>query len=123
MNLRRVRIVGALLALLLTLFAVPTGTASAAPALPLPCHAWMTNPHPFVFSYVGVHVQTTPFAQVTGVEHDIVLRKHIGQAGPLGGVTLWFSTGATPGFRVFVTIATHRGGRWGFCLTSFVAHR
>jgi hypothetical protein len=125
MNFRKALIL--LAGSLLVAFWLPVSSASAsAEATPtLPCHASMTNADPADYTRTGVHVQTAAFSGVVTVAHYRTLnRRHTGETGPAGGVTIWYSiSGATPGYRVVVTVGVVHGNRSGSCTTSFLPHR
>jgi hypothetical protein len=104
------------------------GPAWAAPAVasaPLPCHASMSNYHPKDYTSTYVHVRTTAYAAVTTVAHyKTVNRKHTGKAGAKGNATIrYYISGATPGYRVVVSVRVVKGSRSGSCSTWFTPHR
>ena len=107
----------------------PAWAASAATATPasapLPCHASMSNYHPKDYTSTYVHVHTTAYAAVTTVAHyKTVNRKHTGKAGAKGNATIrYYISGATPGYRVVVSVRVVKGSRSGSCSTWFTPHR
>ncbi|HEY1622426.1 MAG TPA: hypothetical protein VGG16_01375 [Streptosporangiaceae bacterium] len=110
---------------LLGAFGLTAASVPASAAAPLKCHAWMSNAHPADYSYTAVRVQTASDAGVTTVAHYKTLnRRHTGSAGAGGSATIrYYISGATPGYRVTVSVTTKHANRYGFCSTSFVPHR
>jgi hypothetical protein len=113
------------LLLVFGLLGVGAGAASAAPTIfPLPCHATVTSPNPADYTWIGVRVQTAPGANVATVAHYRTgNRLHNGVAGRHGGIVMWYFVSGPPGYRVTVTVETHRGLQIGSCVTSFIPHR
>jgi hypothetical protein len=109
-----------------------TGPAWAAPAVtatpasaPLPCHASMSNNHPKDYTSTYVRVHTVAYAGITTVAHyKTVNRKHTGKAGAKGNATIrYYISGATPGYKVVVSVRVVKGNRSGSCSTWFIPHR
>ena len=107
------------------------GTAlSAGPALAaahvtaLPCSASMSNSHPRQYSTIKVNVHTAAFAGVTTVAHYRTTNTtHHGTAGHRGNVSIsYYISGATPGYKVKVSVSVKSGTRRGSCSTSFTPH-
>ena len=100
-------------------------SAGTAPATPLPCHARMSNSHPKDYTRTDVLVTTVSKAKVTTVAHyKTVNRKHHGMANAKGKADIpYYISGATPGFKVKVSVHVAAGGRTGNCATSFTPHR
>jgi hypothetical protein len=103
---------------------VPAWEASAA-TVPLPCHASMSNSHPADYTTTYVHVHTVAYAAVTTVAHyRTVNRTHHGKAGAKGNATIgYYISGATPGYKVVVSVRVVKGSRSGSCSTWFIPHR
>jgi hypothetical protein len=107
--------------------AVLTGGAAAGAAkhvAPLPCSASMSNSHPKQYTTVKVNVHTAAFAGVTTVAHyRTTSTKHHGTAGRRGNVSIsYYISGATPGYKVNVSVSVVKGSRHGACSTSFTPH-
>jgi len=101
-------------------------TASAAPATTaLPCGASMSNSRPADYTTTDVLVRTAAHAGVTTVAHyKTVNREHTGKANAKGQATIYYYiSGATPGYKVVVSVRVTLGGRSGSCSTSFIPHR
>jgi hypothetical protein len=116
----------ALAALLTAGGAVTAATAAAAPAgPPLPCQASMSNSHPRDYTTTDVRVHTTSHASVTTVAHyRTTNHKKTGTAGVRGTATIdYYISGATPGYRVVVSVRVVYGDRSGSCSTWFIPHR
>jgi hypothetical protein len=106
-----------------TAAAAPAGTARA--SAPLPCQASMSNSHPADYTTTDVRVHTAAYASVTTVAHyRTTSHKKTGTAGSRGNATIdYYISGATPGYRVVVSVRVVRGGRSGSCSTWFTPHR
>jgi hypothetical protein len=104
--------------------AAPASATLAAPK-PLPCAASMSNSRPADFTTTGVRVRTASLAKVVTVAHyKTTNHKKTAMAGASGRVSVpYFISGATPGFRVKVTVNVSKSGRSGSCSTSFTPHR
>jgi hypothetical protein len=106
---------------------VAAAPASANPArlLPLPCSASMSNAHPKDYTTVDVRVRTAGLAKVVTVAHyRTTNHKKKATAGPGGRATIpYYISGATPGYKVKVTVSVSKGNRTGHCSTSFTPHR
>ena len=114
--------------------AVARTTAAAAPAAPaapvapavtLRCHASMSNSRPKDYTTVYVNVSTVRYAGVTTVAHyKTVNRQHTGRANAQGNASIrYYISGATPGYRVNVSVTVTSGRSRGTCSTSFIPHR
>jgi hypothetical protein len=103
--------------------APPAGAAIAAKSLP--CHASMSNSHPADYTTTDVRVKTAARAYVTTIAHyRTVNRKYHRRSNGAGSATVpYYISGATPGFRVVVSVYVSRGSRKGNCSTSFLPHR
>ena len=117
----------ALPAVALTLAFAGAAPASASPAkpAPLPCHASMSNTHPADYTTVDVQVRTAGLAKVVTVAHYRTTnhqKKRKANAAGRAKVPYYIS-GATPGYKVKVTVKVSKGGRSGSCSTSFTPHR
>ena len=97
------------------------GPASAA----LPCHASMSNNRPRDYTTTYVRVRTSAYASVTTVAHyRTTNHKKTGKAGIHGNASIgYYISGATPGYRVVVSVRVVRGDRSGSCSTWFIPHR
>jgi len=105
----------------LTATALTGSVAMATPATPLPCTASMSNSHPADFTTTDVRVHTANFANVTTVAHYRTTNTtHRGTAGRKGNLSIAYHIkGATPGFKVKVSVSVMKGSRTGSCSTSF----
>ena len=103
-----------------------TGGAAAAAThvAALPCMAAMSNGHPKDYTTIKVNVHTAAFARVTTVAHyRTTSTKHHGTAGHRGNVSIsYYISGATPGYKVKVSVSVVKGTRHGSCSTSFTPH-
>jgi hypothetical protein len=102
--------------------------ASAAPAItassPLACQASVSNRDPADYTTVHVYVRTVDRASIRIVAHYRTTN-HVkyGHAGRHGNDTInYYISGATPGFKVNLTLTVRRNGRKGTCATSFTPH-
>ena len=104
--------------------ALTGGVALAAPATPLPCSASMSNSHPKDFTTTKVRVHTAAFAAVKTVAHyRTTSTPHRGVAGRKGNLSIpYIIKGATPGYKVKVSVTVKKGSRTGSCSTSFTPH-
>jgi hypothetical protein len=106
--------------------AVTTSTAAAAPAsAPLPCQASMSNNHPADYTTTDVRVHTAGYASVTTVAHyKTTNHTKTGTAGIRGNASIaYYISGATPGYRVVVSVRVVHDHRSGSCSTWFIPHR
>jgi len=102
-------------------FLAPAAPATAAPMRALPCHASMSNYHPEDYTTVIVRVRTVSFARVTTVAHYRTenTTKHR-RANVHGRAHIpYYISGATPGYRVKVSVTVRKGTRKGSCQTAF----
>jgi hypothetical protein len=111
----------------ITLVAVaPASAISSTPARPkrLPCHASMSNAQPADYTTTDVRVRTGDNARVVTVAHyRTVNHKKVAHANGQGRATIpYYISGATPGYKVLVTVTVTRGRRYGSCSTSFTPH-
>ena len=116
----------AAVALLAAAGAATAAAATAAPAAAaLPCQASMSNNHPADYTTTDVRVHTVGFASVTTVAHyKTTSHKKAGTAGVRGNATIaYYISGATPGYRVVVSVRVVHDGRSGSCSTWFIPHR
>jgi hypothetical protein len=109
------------------LYAAVVTPASATPvgAKPLPCSASVSNTHPADYTTVYVHVQTADRAKVVTVAHyKTTNHRKTGRASASGRATIaYYISGATPGYKVKVSVSVSKNGRNGSCSTSFTPHR
>ncbi len=112
-----------------TMFMASPATAAVAttavPAAALRCHASMTNSRPKDYTTIHVNVGTIRYADVTTVAHyKTVNTKHTGKANAEGNAKIgYYISGATPGYRVNVSVTATSGRSRGTCSTSFIPHR
>src|SRR5579859_4536053 len=106
-------------------FLAPAASAAAAPARALPCHASMSNYNPEDYTTVVVRVRTASFAHVTTVAHYRTTNTtHHRQANSRGTAHVpYYISGATPGYRVRVSVTVRKGTRKGSCQTAFTPQR
>jgi hypothetical protein len=85
----------------------------------------MSNNHPADYTWTDVRVHTVEYAKVTTVAHyKTVNRKHTGKANKKGNATIpYYISGATPGYRVNVSVSVVSGKQSGSCSTWFTPHR
>jgi hypothetical protein len=110
----------------LTVTALTSGVASAtAKTKALPCRASMSNSRPKDYTTTDVHVHTASRGHVTTVAHyRTTSTKHHASAGSKGNATIaYYISGATPGYKVTVSVSVVKGSRAGHCSTSFIPHR
>jgi hypothetical protein len=106
--------------------AVTASAAAASPAsAPLACQASMSNNHPADYTTTYVRVHTAGFAGVTTVAHyKTTNHKKTGTAGSSGNASIgYYISGATPGYRVAVSVRVVHGDRSGSCSTWFTPQR
>lgn len=103
-------------------WATPAATLATAP---LPCQASMNTHYPRDYTNVYVRVHTASYAAVTTVAHyKTVNTKHTGKANALGNASIrYYISGATPGYKVVVSVHVVKGIRSGNCSTWFIPHR
>lgn len=124
MNLYRLAALPAAVVAVALVGAAPA-SASLATLKPLPCSASMSNSRPADFTTTDVRVRTAALAKVITVAHyKTTNHKKTARAGTAGRVSVpYFISGATPGFRVKVSVNVSKSGRSGSCSTSFTPHR
>jgi hypothetical protein len=117
-------------AALLTAAVVPaasaaTTSATSAASKPLPCHASMSNAKPSDYTDVYVNVATAAAAKITTVAHYKTTKTtHTGTANRKGDASIrYYISGATPSYKVVVSVKVASGKHTGSCSTSFVPHR
>lgn len=111
----------------------PTATAAVAspahPAAPattaLRCHASMSSSRPKDYTSIYVKTGTVRYAGVTTVAHyRTTSTKHTGKANAQGNASIkYYISGATPGYKVNVSVTVTSGRSRGSCSTSFIPHR
>jgi hypothetical protein len=84
----------------------------------------MSNSHPKDYTTTQVRVHTATFAAVKTVAHYRTTNTtHHGTAGRKGNLSIpYYISGATPGYRVKVSVTVTKGSRTGSCSTSFTPH-
>ena len=107
------------------MFMASPATAAVATTQALRCHASMSNSRPKDYTTIYVNVGTVRYAGVTTVAHyKTVNRKHTGKANAEGNAKIrYYISGATPGYRVNVSVTVISGSSRGTCSTSFIPHR
>jgi hypothetical protein len=116
---------GALIVLAASLAWASPAAVAAPASTPLPCHAAMSNNHPRDYTTIYVDVHTASYAAVRTVAHyKTVNRTHTGKAGAKGNAAIrYYISGATPGYKVVVSVRVVKGNRSGNCSTWFIPHR
>ena len=76
------------------------------------------------YTTIKVNVHTAAFAGVTTVAHyKTTSTTHHGTGGQRGNVSIsYYISGATPGYKVKVSVSVKSGTRRGSCSTSFTPH-
>jgi hypothetical protein len=94
----------------------PTATAPA-----LACRASMSNPKPHDYTTDDVDVTTAAGAAITTVAHyKTTDTAKTGRADSAGKASIgYYISGATPGYRVAVSVTVTAGGHTASCATSF----
>lgn len=112
-------------ALALALVGAVPASAGVAKPKPLPCAASMSNGRPADYTTTDVLVRTAGLAKVTTVAHyKTTNHKKTAKAGTNGRVSVpYYISGATPGYKVKVSVNVSESGRSGSCSTSFTPHR
>lgn len=129
MKLTRASLVLAAPVTALLAVATPAVSASAAPVTAhkttVPCHTWVSNSKPKDYSTVDVWVVTGGRASVTTVAHYRTTNtKHTAKANAKGDAEIAYRiSGATPGYKVKVSVSVASGHHAGSCSTSFTPHR
>jgi hypothetical protein len=105
--------------------ATAAGATTAVPAAALRCHASMSNNRPKDYTTIYVNVGTVRYADVTTVAHyKTVNRKHTGKANAEGNAKIrYYISGATPSYRVNVSVMVTSDSSRGSCSTWFTPHR
>lgn len=105
--------------------ASPATAAGATTAAAVRCHASMSSSRPRDYTTIYVNVGTVRYAGVTTVAHyKTVNRKHTGKANAGGNAKIgYYISGATPGYRVNVSVTVTSGYSRGTCSTYFIPHR
>ena len=105
--------------------AVAAPAVAAPVSAALPCHASMSNSRPRDYTTTYVLVHTTGYASVATVAHyRTTNHKKTGTAGRRGNASIgYYISGATPGYRVVVSVRVVSGHRSGSCSTWFIPHR
>jgi hypothetical protein len=118
---RRLAALGAAVALTASPLLVP----SAAEAAPLKCRASMSDATPKQYTDVFVRVKTAPRAKVVTVAHYKTTKtKKRRTANAQGRARVkYYISGATPGYRVRVSVTVSKKGRSRTCSTSFTPHK
>lgn len=104
---------------------VTASPADAAAAAAVKCVPSVNVARPADYTDVKVHVATGADAKVTTVAHyrTTSTTKHT-TAGPRGNADVtYYISGATPGYKVKVTVTVSKAGRTGNCSTSFTPKR
>jgi hypothetical protein len=124
MILRRLAVIPAAAAALAVAGTVPASASPARPR-PLPCHASMSNTRPADYTTVYVRVRTASRAKVVTVAHyRTTNHRKSRRANSAGRARVpYYISGATPGYKVKVSVRVSRNGRTGSCSTAFTPHR
>jgi hypothetical protein len=104
---------------------LPTASAATVAAKALVCHASMSNSRPKDYTRTDVLVGTARGARVTTVAHyrtTSTTHRSTANAGGKADIP-YFISGATPGYRVKVSVYVVSASRKGSCSTSFTPHR
>jgi hypothetical protein len=122
---RRVAVTCTSAAAITALFLSGSAAIAAPAAARLPCRATMSNAHPADYTTTDVRVHTAARAHVTTVAHyKTTNTRHHRTAGSKGNATVpYYISGATPGYKVTVSVSVAKGNRTGSCSTSFTPHR
>ena len=85
----------------------------------------MSNNRPKDYTTIYVNVGTVRYAGVTTVAHyKTVNRMHIGEANAEGNAKIrYYISGATPSYRVTVSVTVTSGSSRGTCSTAFLPRR
>ena len=85
----------------------------------------MSKTHPADYTTVYVRVRTASRARVVTVAHyKTTNHKKSRKANTSGQASVpYYISGATPGFKVKVSVRVSRNGRTGSCSTAFTPHR
>jgi len=85
----------------------------------------MSNYYPADYTTTYVRVHSAAYAGVTTVAHyKTVNRKHTGKTGAKGNASIaYYISGATPGYKVVVSVRVVKGSRSGSCATWFTPHK
>jgi len=85
----------------------------------------MSNAHPADYTTVDVQVRTAGRAKVVTVAHyKTTSHRKRRTASAAGRAKIpYYISGATPGYKVKVTVKVSKSGRSGSCSTSFTPHR
>jgi hypothetical protein len=94
-------------------------------ATALPCRAHMSDSAPSQYTYDKVIVRTARRAFVVATAHyKTSTTSHHRRANLRGKAKIpFYISGATPGYRVHVTVTVHKHHHSNTCYTSFVPHR
>lgn len=100
---------------------LPLAPSAAHAAKPLTCHASVSDSTPKDYSTVTVRVKTVAKANVTTAAHyKSTTTTHHAKATSKGVATIKYEiSGATPGYKVKVTVTVQKSGRKGACSTAF----
>ena len=105
---------------------LPVAVASPAEAAVLRCIATVSDATPKQYTTVVVRVRTgKPRAYVRTVAHYKTTRTVKKRRSNLKGQARvpYYISGATPGYRVRVTVRVRKNGQTKYCSTSFTPHR
>ncbi len=85
----------------------------------------MSNSHPKDYTTTDVRVSTANYAKVKTVAHYRTTKTtHYRKASSRGRASIpYYISGATPGYKVKVSVRVTKGSRTGDCSTSFTPHR
>jgi hypothetical protein len=120
--LRRTGVAAAVLLAASTPLVLPARGDAAGAVL---CHASMSDSTPSQYTNLYVRVRTGARAYVHTVAHYKTTNSpKNGRASSTGHASVkYYISGATPGYRVHVSVTVTKNGHHGYCSTSFVPHR
>jgi hypothetical protein len=104
---------------------LPFSAGTALAASTAKCSTSVSVSRPRDYTTEIVRVATVKDASVTATAHyRTVNRTHTGRANAKGSASIYFYiSGATPGYRVRVSVTVRSGDRGGSCSTSFTPRR
>ncbi len=108
-------------ALAVTTLVLLAGSAGASPTKALSCSASMSNSRPKDYSTTDVDVRTTRLVHVRSTAHyKTTATTHRATANNAGRASIPYDiSGATPGYKVNVTVVVTSGRTTARCSTSF----
>ena|SRR5579859_3357537 len=100
------------------------GASASAAQRSVQCQARMSDSHPADYTTIKVLVRTAKFANVrTRAHYRTTTTTHYRTADSRNQATIpYYISGATPGYRVRVSVRVAKDGRTGYCRTFFTPH-